>query len=87
MSKYLYEALGPQGSGVLFKDGDGTHHNTFGAYQIAKIIVQSMRDQNLPLAKFLINSWKKYDPKHPDDPAAFTVPASPAVMDMKPLGN
>lgn len=86
-SQELYEALGPDGSGVLFKQGDGTHHNAFGAYQIAKIIVQSIRHQDLPLAKFLTSDWKKYDPKTPDDAKAFAVPASPAVMEMKPLGS
>jgi lysophospholipase L1-like esterase len=86
-SQKLYEALGPDGSGVLFKEGDGTHHSPFGAYQIAKIIVQSIRDQDLPLAKFLIRDWKKYDPEMPDDSKAFSVQASPAVMEMKPLGS
>lgn len=86
-SKVLYETLGPEGSGVLFKEGDGTHHNAFGAYEIAKIIIQSIRDQDLPLAKFLTSDWKNYDPKRPDDPTAFAVPASPAVMEMKPLGS
>ena len=86
-SKVLYEGLGQQSSGALFKEGDGTHHNAFGAYQIAKIIVQSIRDQDLPLARFLTKDWKKFDPKRPDDPTAFAVPASPAVMEMKPLGS
>jgi lysophospholipase L1-like esterase len=86
-SQELYEALGPDGSGVLFKQGDGTHHNAFGAYQIAKIIVQSIRDQDLPLAKFLTTDWKKFDPTKPDDAKAFVVPASPALMEMKPLGS
>jgi len=87
MSKDLYEALGKDGSGVLFKDGDGTHHNNYGSYQLAKIIVQSIRDQKLPLAKFLIKDLPKYDPKKPDDLKTFAIPASPAVTDLKPLGS
>ncbi len=86
-SKVLYETLGREGSGVLFKEGDGTHHNAFGAYQIAKIIAQSIRDQDLPLAKFLTSDWKKFDPTKPDDAKAFVVPASPALTEMKPLGS
>jgi lysophospholipase L1-like esterase len=86
-SKKLYEAFGPEASGVLFKEGDGTHHNAFGAYEIAKIIVQSIRHQRLPLAKYTIKDWKTFDPAKPDDAKAFAVPASPAVMDMKPLGS
>src|SRR5215204_3107709 len=50
ISRDLYEALGKDGSGVLFKEGDGTHHNGYGAYQLAKAVVQSIRDQRLPLA-------------------------------------
>ncbi len=86
-SKELYEAFGKDGSGVLFKEGDGTHHNAFGANQLAKIIVQSIRDQKLPLAKYLIKDWKAFDPRKPDDAKAFAVPASPAVANLKPLGS
>lgn len=87
MSKDLYEALGRDGSGVLFKEGDGTHHSAYGAYQIAKAIVQSIRDQKLSLSKFLIKGLPGYDPKHPDPFATFSIPASPAVTNLKPLGN
>lgn len=86
-SKDLYEAFGKDGSGVLFKEGDGTHHNAFGANQLAKIIVQSIRDQKLPLAKYLIKDWKTFDSRKPDDVQTFAVPASPAVANMKPLGS
>jgi lysophospholipase L1-like esterase len=86
-SKELYEAFGKDGSGVLFKEGDGTHHNAFGANQLAKIIVQSILDQNMPLAKYLIKDRSRFDPRKPDDPKTFNVPASPAVAEMKPLGS
>ena len=87
MSKDLYEAFGPEGSGQLFKEGDGTHHNAFGAYQIAKMIVQSIQDQRLPLSKYLMNSLARYDPRKPDDPKTFALPGSPAVAHAKPLGS
>jgi len=87
MSKDLYEALGKDGSGALFKEGDATHHNAYGAYQLAKAIVQSIRNQHLPLAQFLITSLAKYDPKRPDQLGLFAIPPSPAVTNMKPLGN
>ena len=87
MSKDLYEALGPVNSGRLFKEGDGTHHNAYGAYQLAKAIVQSIRDQRLPLAKYLIKGIPSYDPKHPDAFESFSIPASPAVAHAKPLGS
>jgi len=87
MSKDLYEALGKDGSGVLFKEGDGTHHSAYGAYQLAKAIVQSIRDQRLPLSQFLNKDLPKYDPKHPDQFSSFAIPPSPAVTNLKPLGN
>ncbi len=87
MSKDLYEALGPDKSGALFKPGDATHHTNYGAYELAKCIVQAIRDQKLPLAKYLIKDLPKFDPKKPDPLATFPVPASPAVTDVKPLGN
>ena len=87
MSKDIYESLGRDGSGVMFKEGDGTHHNAYGAYELAKAIVQSIRDQNLPLQHFLIKDLKIFDPKHPDQFNSFTIPPSPAVTNLKPLGN
>ena len=87
MSKVLYEALGKDGSGRLFKEGDGTHHNNYGAYEIAKIIVQSIRDQRLPLAKYLIKGLPKFDPTNPDPFASFKIPPSPSATSAKPLGN
>ena len=87
MSKDIYEALGKDASGVLFKEGDGTHHNAYGAYQLAKAIVQAIRDQDLPLEQYLIGDVQKYDPKHPDPFSSFAIPPSPAVTNMKPLGN
>jgi len=87
MSKDLYEALGKDGSGLLFKEGDGTHHNNYGSYELAKCIVQAIRDQKLSLAKYLIRGLPKFDPRKPDPRAMFTIPASPIVTDLKPLGN
>lgn len=87
MSKDLYEALGPERSGALFKEGDGTHHTNYGAYELAKCIIQSIRDQRLPLGKYLISSLPRFDPKKPDALATFGVPASPIFNETKPLGN
>ena len=85
MSKALYEALGKDASGVLFKEGDGTHHNNYGGYVLAKCIVQAIRDQRLPLAKYLIKGLPRFDPKAPDPRETFAIPASPMVTETKPL--
>jgi len=87
MSKDLYEALGKEDSGRLFKEGDGTHHNNYGAYELAKTIVQSIRDQHLSLAKYLLKDLPTFDPKHPDALASFTIPPSPVITNERPPGN
>jgi lysophospholipase L1-like esterase len=87
LSKDLYEALGKEDSGRLFKEGDGTHHNNYGAYELAKTIVQSIRDQHLSPAKYLLKDLPTFDPKHPDALASFTIPPSPVITNERPPGN
>lgn len=87
MSKEFYEALGKEGSGVAFKEGDGTHHNNYGAYQLAKMVVESIRTQKLSLSKFLIKNLPKYDGKKPDSFESFSLATSPQITYAKPFGN
>jgi lysophospholipase L1-like esterase len=87
MSKDFYEAMGPVNSAAAFKEGDGTHHNNYGSYELAKCIVQAIRNQRLPLAKYLVKGLPVFDPKKPDSLKGFSVPASPMVTDTKPFGN
>ena len=87
MSKELYETLGKDGSGVLFKQGDGTHHNNYGAYELARCIIEGLKAKKLSIAKYLLNGVSAFDPAHPDPIANFDVPASPTVTGEKPLGN
>ena len=86
MSKPFYEALGKEKSAAAFKDGDPTHHSKYGSYELAKMIVQGIKDGNLPIAKYLIN-MPKFDPSKPDSFESFTVPASPTAPTVKPLGS
>jgi lysophospholipase L1-like esterase len=87
MSKDLYEAFGKDSSGVLFKEGDGTHHNNFGAYELAKLVATALKQQNLPLSKFLKKDFKTLDAKKPDSPENVKIPASPNYQNTKPLGS
>ena len=88
MSTDLYEALGSEGSGALFKEGDGTHHNNYGAYELSRCVVQGIRKCQLPeLSKHLLPNVPEFDPKHPDDPKTLAFPASPGATGEKPLGN
>jgi lysophospholipase L1-like esterase len=79
MSKALYEALGPDGSGALFKAGDGTHHSPYGAYELARCVVEGIRANKLDLAKHLAEDAGRFDPAKPDPPGRFAAPAGPAV--------
>ncbi|MDQ6786722.1 MAG: rhamnogalacturonan acetylesterase [Acidobacteriota bacterium] len=86
MSKQFYEALGKEKSGVAFKEGDATHHSKYGAYELAKMIVEGIKADNLPIAKYLI-TMPKFDSSKPDSFETFVVPASPTANAVKPLGS
>jgi lysophospholipase L1-like esterase len=90
LSTPFYEALesrGPEFSRHAFAGQDNTHHNSYGSYALSKLIVQAIRDQNLPLAQHIVPGFKPLDPARPDDPAAFAVPASPNFSNQRPLGD
>jgi lysophospholipase L1-like esterase len=86
MSKPFYEALGPVKAHVAFAGNDTTHHSDYGSYELAKCIVQGIKDANLPLEKYLI-AVPPFDPAHPDPPDQFDIPPDPAATTEKPYGN
>lgn len=90
MSKTLFEAMDPEGTlkafvhypANTFPDqpkalADNTHFNSYGALELAKCIVESIRDQHLSLAKFLHRGIPRFDPAHPDPPSIWRVPPDP----------
>ncbi|PTX95613.1 rhamnogalacturonan acetylesterase [Opitutus sp. ER46] len=85
----LYEALGPERSPQAFSAGgrDATHHNNYGAYQLAKCVAQGIRAAQLPLAAFIVEDFASYDPAHPDPLETFAVPPSAGHSDIAPRGN
>ena len=87
MSKLFYEALGPEKSSVAFKIGDATHHSNYGSYELAKCIVEGIKANKLGIAKYLVIDVARFNPSHPDPFESFTVPPSPLITDVKPLGN
>jgi lysophospholipase L1-like esterase len=67
MGAAFYEALGPDGSHQAFANaGENTHHGDYGSYQIAKCVLQGIRDLELPLAAMIVDEFRGYDPRHPD---------------------
>jgi lysophospholipase L1-like esterase len=100
MSKSLYEAWGPEASlkafvhfpANTFPDQaaelkDDTHFTYYGAYELAKCIVNGI-EQNVPsLAKYLKKNLHPFDPLHPDPFRGFDIPASSFIGAIKPDGN
>ena len=93
MSKTLYETAGPEKAIMLFEHTsptkfDHTHHSPYGAYELAKCIVQGIRDDKLDLARFIVDGLPPFDPAHPDSEESFKVPPTaggrPAAT---PLGS
>jgi len=90
MSKTMFEAIGKDGADhafMKFKAGsypgvehdisDSTHFNNYGAYELARCIVQGIREDKLPLAKLLDSSVPDFSPARPDAFASFSLPYTP----------
>jgi lysophospholipase L1-like esterase len=84
MSRILYQALGDQIDAAF---QDGTHHNAYGSYELARCVALGIRQNDLPLAEWLTDDLPDFDPARPDDPARFSVPASGERSSVKPDGN
>ncbi len=100
MSKTLFEALGDTGTLKAFVHypantfpgqpeelKDDTHFNSYGAWELARCVVQSVRDQHLALAGDLRKDLPIFDPAHPDPIATWHLPLSPAIDTATPYGR
>ena len=78
MSIAFYEALGPDKAPLAFAGNgrDATHHNNYGAYELAKCVVQGIRDAGLPLTQFITADFTGFDPSRPDPVESFSIAAS-----------
>jgi hypothetical protein len=86
LSKTLYEALGPDGPGALFKAGGGTHHSPYGAYELARCVEEGVWQSKLDLAKLLADDLQPFDPARPDPFDRFRLPASASARSQAPRG-
>lgn len=66
---------------------DNTHFNSYGAYEIAKMVVMGMKQLNLPIVKYLRSDWKDFNPAQPDDYNKFVWYNSVQQDVTKPDGN
>jgi lysophospholipase L1-like esterase len=100
MSKTLFEAMGEQGTlkacvhypANTFPDQpqelkDNTHFNAYGAYELARCIVQSIEVQHLPLARFLRAGIEPFNPAKPTPLTSWYLPPSPTVSAETPYGR
>lgn len=99
MSAKFYEALGNEGSKKAFvwypansfpnqpKDlADNTHFNSYGAYELAKCVIEGIKSNHLGIERYIIDV-PRFDPAHPDPAETFSLPASPKNSTIKPDGN
>jgi hypothetical protein len=90
MSKTLFEAMGPDGTLKAFMHysadafpnqteaiNDDTHFNKYGAYELARCIVHGIRQDKLPLRKYLAKGVRDFNPAIPDPVDVFSLPATP----------
>ena len=84
VSVVLYKALGTN-IGKAFQDP--THHNNYGSYELAQCVVEGIKQDKLPLAKYIVDDFKGFDAARPDPLAGFRMPTSPQSSAEKPLGN
>lgn len=100
MSKTLFEAMGPDGTlkafvhypantfpGQAEELKDDTHFNAYGAHELARCIVQAVKDEHLPVEKYLRGGISKFDPAKPDVLSGWHLPASPAISVDTPYGR
>ena len=100
MSKILYESWGPEQSlrafvhypagsfpGQTAALADNTHFSTYGAYELARCVVEAIKGSGLPLAGYLKKDIPAFDPARPDSYAAWYWPLSPLAATIKPDGN
>lgn len=99
-TKIMYEAWGSEDSKKAFVQypantfpgqdqelKDNTHFNTFGANEIAQCILQGIIDNQLPIAKHIIQFKAPYDPASPSKFDDWKLIMSPRFVSKKPDGN
>ena len=84
MSRVFYQALGDR---LMTAFQDGTHHNNYGSFELAKCVVEGIRISVPELAVKLRPEVKPFDPARPDPPEDFIYPPSPVKDLAKPDGD
>lgn len=100
MTRTFYEAMGEEASKRAFVHypantypgqhtalADNTHFNPYGAYELAKCIIEGWRTACPELMQYVRPEYQAFDPAHPDDRDTFHWVDSEKVDIIKPDGN
>ena len=100
MTRTFYETLGTEESKhalVHYPAGtypgqtkafeDNTHFNPYGAYEIAKMVVEGMKLLRLPIVQYLRADYTPFNPAKPDSWSLFHWNDGPFIDIIKPDGN
>jgi lysophospholipase L1-like esterase len=91
MSQQMYAALGPERSKAAHPMNagklDNTHHNNYGAMQLARLVALGLREARVPVAAQLRDDLGAIEPGKPQPPEQFHVATSPGFTQQRPLGD
>lgn len=100
MTETLYNTYGEEKSKALFVQfpagtfpgqnvtlADNTHFNDFGAYELAKCMVEGVRNSNLALKNSIKKEVSIFSPSRPDNIENWDLPFTPMFTSIKPYGN
>jgi lysophospholipase L1-like esterase len=89
MTIAFYEALGPDRAPLAFNDRgrDKTHHNNYGAYEIARMVASRLAAADPRLQPHILREARSYDPARPLPPEDFRLAPSAAHSDTRPDGS
>lgn len=100
MTRTFYETLGEEASTRAFVHypantfpnqpkalADNTHFNPYGAYEIAKMVIEGMKQIQMPILQYLRSDYTPFNPAHPDSFDSVHWMPSPFYEMVKPDGN
>ena len=100
MTRTFYETMGIDNSTKAFVHypantypdqekplADNTHFNTYGAYEIAKMVIEGIKNIDPSLATHITPEYQHFNPQQPDNPTTFHWNNSPFTETLKPDGN
>jgi lysophospholipase L1-like esterase len=66
---------------------DDTHFDSYGAYELARIVATGIQQARLDLSKHLVDDYVAFNPSKPDEINSLALTISPMQADTKPEGS